>query len=200
MIHPNTVVRSVSPEIGLGVFATEPIPCGTIVVVRDGYDICLSQEEYCCLSDSVRASMETYMYHDRCGNLVLSWDHARYMNHNCHSNTMMTAYNLEIAVRDIAAGEEMTTEYGLLNIQQPYEIFCGCENCRGRLRLDDIEVYGDEWDRLIHHGLASIPKVAQPLLSMITGADRDRLDSFLAGNSDYASIKTLQWQACEGQL
>ncbi|MEF2232107.1 MAG: SET domain-containing protein [Pseudodesulfovibrio sp.] len=198
MIHPNTAVRFVSPEIGVGVFATAAMPRGTIVVVRDQYDICLTQDDYCRLPGPVRDSMETHMYHDRCGNLVLSWDHARYMNHNCRSNTMMTAYNLEIAVRDIAAGEELTTEYGLLNIQDPYEIHCGCENCRQHLRIDDIEVYGDEWDGQIRESLLLIPRVEQPLLSLVTGADRSRLDDFLNGDAGYDSVRNLQWRACVG--
>jgi len=200
VIHPNTVVRNVSPEIGVGVYATAPIARGTIVVVRDPYDICLSQEQYCGLSGPVRESMETYMYHDRCGNLVLSWDHARYMNHNCNSNTMLTGYNLEIAVRDIAAGEEVTTEYGLLNIQEPYELHCGCENCRGRLRLDDIEVYGGQWDQAIRESLLRIPNVEQPLLPVLSDADRARLDAFLQGRAEYASVKELAWRACAGEL
>ena len=200
MIHPNTAIRFVSPEIGMGVFATAPMPRGTIVVVRDQFDLCLTQEAYCLLPGPVRESMETHMYHDRCGNLVLSWDHAKYMNHNCHSNTMMTAYNLEIAVRDIAEGEELTTEYGLLNVQDPYDIHCGCENCRGRLRLDDIEVFGDEWDRHIRESLLRVPLVEQPLLALVAGPDRTRLDGFLRGSEEYDSVKNLQWRACVGQL
>jgi len=200
MIHPHTVVRTVSPVIGVGVFATRAIPRGTVVVVRDGFDTCLTQEQYCLLPDTVRSAMETYMYHDKCGNLVLSWDHARYMNHSCRSNTMMTDYNLEIAVRDIAPGEELTTEYGLLNIQEPYEIHCGCENCREHLRLDDIEVHGDAWDSLIQESLRLIPGVEQPLLHLVDAANRDRVERLLRGETAYSSIRNLAWRACAGQL
>lgn len=200
MIHPHTAVRYVSPEIGVGVFATCVIPRGTIVVVRDPYDTCLSQEDFALLPEPMRASMETYMYHDKCGNLVLSWDHARYMNHNCRSNTMMTAYNLEIAIRDIAAGEELTTEYGLLNIQEPYEIYCGCQDCRKHLRLDDIDVHGDEWDLRIRESLLLVPEVEQPLLSLVAEADRARLDELLRGRAEYSSIRNLKWRACVGDL
>ncbi len=200
MIHPYTAVRYVSPDIGVGVFATCAIPRGTIVVVRDPYDTCLSQEEFGLLPDPVRASMEIYMYHDKCGNLVLSWDHARYMNHNCRSNTMMTDYNLEIAIRDIAAGEELTTEYGLLNIQEPYEIHCGCQDCRKHLRLDDIDVHGDGWDLRIRESLLLVPEVEQPLLSLVGEADRARLDELLRGRAEYSSIRNLKWRACAGNF
>ncbi|WP_319541885.1 SET domain-containing protein [uncultured Pseudodesulfovibrio sp.] len=200
MIHPHSVVRTVSPEIGVGVFATRHIPQGTIVVVRDQFDLCLSQEDYCLLPQSVRASMETYMYHDKCGNLVLSWDHARYMNHSCHSNTMMTDYNLEIAVRDISPGEEITTEYGLLNIQEPYEIYCGCDSCREHLRLDDIDVHGAAWDASIRASLLCVSRVEQPLLPLVNTADRTRLDDLLLGRAGYSSIMNLKWRACAGNF
>lgn len=200
MIHPNTVVRTVSPEIGVGVFATRFIPKGTIVVVRDRFDICLTQDDYACLPGSVRAGMETYLYHDRCGCLVLSWDHARYMNHSCHSNTMMTDYDLEIAIRDIEPGEEITTEYGLLNVQEPYELYCGCECCRNELSLDDIDVHGKEWDKLIRESLLRVPDVEQPLLALLEGSKRERLDSLLKGEAEYSSISNLKWRTCSGDL
>lgn len=195
MIHPNTRVLSGDPAIGAGVFATAPIPRGTIVVVRDRFDVTMSREAFFALPAPQRAAMETYMYHDKCGNLVLSWDHARYMNHNCHPTTMMTDYGLEIAVRDIAAGEELTTEYGLLNIQEPYAICCGCVDCREHLRLDDIDVYGREWDERVHESLKRIPSVDQPLLPLLLGEARVRLEDFLAGRAGYSSVRNLKWLA-----
>lgn len=195
MIHPHTRVRSGDPAIGVGVFATQPIPRGTVVVVRDRFDICLDREAFFGMPASVREAMETYMYHDKCGNLVLSWDHARYMNHNCHPTTMMTDYGLEIAVRDIDAGEELTTEYGLLNVQEPYAICCGCEDCRKRLRMDDIDVYCGCWDERIRESLARIPCVDQPLLPLLSGEARSRLDEFLSGRAAYSSVRNLKWRA-----
>lgn len=201
MIHPNTVVQCVSPVIGNGVFATADISAGTVVVVRDRFDTCLSRSEFEELPEILRQSMETYMYHDRHGNLVLSWDHARYMNHSCCSNTMMTAYDLEIAVRDIRAGEELTSEYGLLNIQEPYEIHCDCPNCRKRLRLDDIDVYGREWDRRILHALMRAPSLArdshQPLWNMISAEIRDAVTGLQQVPDMYVPVGTLKWRMAE---
>lgn len=200
MIHPHTVVRTVSPEIGVGVFATCRIPKGTIVVIRDQYDICLAQEEYSRLPQPVQASMETYMYHDKCGNLILSWDHARYMNHSCNSNTMMTDYSVEIAIRDIAPGEEVTTEYGLLNIQEPYIIHCRCDGCRNHLRLDDIDVHGDAWDQNIRESLLCLSAVDQPLLPLVDKVNRARLEALLLGKEEYSTIRNLKWRTCTGNF
>lgn len=196
MIHPHTVIRTVSPEIGVGIFATSFIPKGTIVVIRDQFDTCLTQEEFWLLEEPMRSFMETYLYHDKCGNLILSWDHARYMNHSCSSNSMMTDYGLEIAVKDIAQGEEVTTEYGLLNIQEPYGLYCNCDCCRKELRHDDIDIHGDEWDKLIQESLHNISSVKQPLLPLMREFERVRLERLLKGETKYSSIKNLKWRTC----
>jgi hypothetical protein len=194
MIHPNTVIKTVSPEIGIGVFATHCIPKGTIVVVRDQFDTCLTQTEFQHMAEPMRSFMETYLYHDKHGNLVLSWDHARYMNHSCNSNTMMTDYHLEIAVRDIAPGEELTTEYGLLNIQEPYELFCHCDNCRKALRLNDIDVHAKDLDKLIQAALHAVPLVDQPLWPLLTPNRQERLQRLLQGSTPYSSVRSLKWR------
>lgn len=195
MIHPDTVVRVVSPAIGNGVFATRDIPRGTIVVVRDACDACFSRNAFYCLPDMVRESMETYVYHDKEGQLVLSWDHARFMNHSCCSNTMMTDYRLEIAVRDIRSGEQVTTEYGLLNIQEPYDIHCGCDGCRGALRLDDIDVFGEKWDGQILAALLAVPDVHQPLWELVSPEIRTGLEALRANGNTYSSVRNLKWRS-----
>ncbi|WP_319778778.1 SET domain-containing protein [Maridesulfovibrio sp.] len=194
MIHPDTIVRTVSPLLGNGVFAIRDIPCGTVMVVRDEFDICLPYDDFQKLPDIIRESMETHVYHDREGTLVLSWDHARFMNHSCCSNTMMTDYNLEIAIRDIRAGEQITTEYGLLNVQEPYEIHCGCDGCRKQLRPDDIDKYGNDWDELIKAALLSIPDVSQPLWDMVTPDIKHRLEELRLDKNKYSSVQNLKWR------
>jgi hypothetical protein len=194
MIHPDTVVRTVNPVIGNGVFATKAIPRGTIVVSKDRYDISLSREEFFGLPETMRTVMETYLYHDREGRLYLSWDHAKYMNHSCNSNTMMTDYDLEIAVRDILPGEEITTEYGLLNIQEPYKIECGCVNCRGHLRLDDLDCYRESWDRQIKESLLLSGQIPQPLWETMKPEARARLVALRDNPDLYSSVKNLKWR------
>ena len=194
MIHPHTAVRNISPVIGKGVFATEFIPKGTIMVVRDPYDLVLSNDEFRALPELMRDEMETYMYRDKHGNLVLGWDHARYMNHNCNSNTLMTDYNLEIVVRDIEKDEEITADYGLLNVIEPYKLDCGCRDCRGHLQLDDIDRLADTWDAMIMEGLMLARSVSQPLLPVMPEPHRARLEDLLAGKSSYVSVRTLKWR------
>jgi len=194
MIHPNTMVKTVSPAIGNGVFATNLIKKGTIVVIRDKFDIILSQEEYNLLQEPLREAMYTYIYIDKHSDFVLSWDHARFMNHSCESNTMMTDYGFEIAVKDIEQGEEITTEYGLLNVQEPYELYCECTNCRNHLKLDDIDVHGHHWDFLVQESILNVFNVEQPLMPIMTNEIKQKLKELINNENNYSSVKNLKWR------
>ncbi|MCB9480680.1 MAG: SET domain-containing protein-lysine N-methyltransferase [Desulfobacteraceae bacterium] len=191
MIHPDTTIKNINPIIGNGVFALKDIPKGTIIVARDTYDLVINENEFLKLDPVLKNSMETYMYRDKNKNFVLSWDHAKYMNHSCCSNTMMTDYDLEIAVRDIKAGEEITTEYGILNIVESYEIYCGCKNCRKILKTDDLKTYGDIWDQTIKESLLLINTVAQPLITVLSKESKKRIEELLKNPELYSSVKNL---------
>lgn len=43
-MHPDTEIRHLSEEVGVGVFATKLIPKGTIVWIKDELDIVLDEE------------------------------------------------------------------------------------------------------------------------------------------------------------
>nr|WP_320049392.1 SET domain-containing protein [uncultured Desulfuromonas sp.] len=194
MIHPATTVRPVSPEIGNGVFATEFIPCGTLIVVKDCCDLSLSRSDFFALPEVLRQSLETFMYHDKHGQLVLGWDHAKYMNHSCCSNTMMTDYGVEVVVRDIAEGEEVTSEYGLLNVQDPYDLYCNCVHCRCALRLDDIDRYAPQWDEQILAALQRVELCAQPLWNLLDPQSQHEITSLRQAPELYRSVRGLKWR------
>lgn len=194
MIHPDTAIRFVSEQIGLGVYATADIPKGTLIYVRDPLELKLAPRDFNALDPAQKAAIEKYSYVDAQGHLVVSWDHAKYMNHSCECNTMGTAYGFEIALRDIGAGEELTTEYGVLNIQLEYEIGCGCRQCRGMLRSGDIDRFHGLWDERIVEALQQAPRVQQPLLPVMDAATRGELDAYFAGKSPYRSILTRKWR------
>jgi len=69
--------------------------------------------------------------------LIVPTDHAGFVRHSCASNTLMTPYGFEIAVRDIQAGEEITTSY--LSRQMLVTNFscrCGAPHCAGYISPD----------------------------------------------------------------
>ncbi len=195
MIHPDTAIRFVSEQIGLGVFASADIPRGTIIYVRDPLELRLDPRGFNALDFVQKAAIEKYSYLDAEGNMIVSWDHAKYMNHSCESNTIATAYGFEIAIRDIKAGEELTTEYGVLNIQLEYAIGCGCRECRGALRMGDIDRYHRVWDGWIVGALKAASQVPQALLPVMDATTRAELDAYLAGSREYRPILTRKWRA-----
>ena len=55
--------------------------------------------------------IEKYSYTEPNGNMILSWDIAKYVNHCCNCNIISTGYGFEIAIRDIQPGEELLIYY-----------------------------------------------------------------------------------------
>ena len=194
MLHKATILQYISEQIGMGVFATQDIPIGTIIVARDAFDIVISKDSFNKLSATLISNAETYMYHDKNGNLILSWDNAKYMNHNCYPNTMITDYNFEIVIRDIKAGDEITTEYGLLNVQEDFNVYCGCPNCRKIIRTTDIDNYHQKWDELIYNAIKLIPKVDQPLWNLLNVDLQKEILKTADSKLPYRSITNLKWR------
>ena len=53
----------------------------------------------------------------------------RYVNHSCEPNTQPKDYS-DVAIKDIARGEEITSDYGEGN-PVGFKCRCGSKNCRG---------------------------------------------------------------------
>ena len=122
MIHPDTELKFVSDEIGYGLFATRRIPRGTITWVRDDFDMAFTHAEVERMSPTYRAIVDKYTFIDARGLYLLCWDLARFVNHACDATCLSAGYDFEIAVRDIEAGEQITDDYGTLNLQHEFAI------------------------------------------------------------------------------
>ena len=191
MIHPSTELRLVSPHVGYGVFASQAIPMGTLVFVQDPLDIVISPEQYQALDEVSRQQAEKYSYLDARGDRVLSWDGAKYVNHSCSPNTMSTGWGFEIAIRDIDAGEEITDEYGLFNLEWEMDCCCGHSNCRGRIRPEDGVAHARRWDRDLRMAVRHIPLVEQALMGQLDEVTRHALHQYLSGMTRYRSVRHL---------
>jgi len=194
MIHPDTELRLVSEAIGYGVFATQAIPRGTVTYVKDGLEIELTPRQFERLDEAHRQIVDKYSYIDPRGKRIVSWDHAKYVNHRCECNTISTGYGFEIAIRDIAAGEEITDEYGLFNLQAPMAVDCGCSNCRKLLHPSDPEQLAPTWDKWVIAALARLQQVEQPLWHLVDRRTRKAVQDYLSGSKPYRSVACLQWQ------
>ncbi len=162
MIHPHTEVRFIHPDKGYGVVATKHIPRGTIVWIHDPLDRVIPKEELSRWENPWKNLAETYTYRNHCGDHVLCWDIAKYVNHSFRANCFSTAYDFELSVRDIAPGEELTDDYGFLNVEEPFHALSeGTE--RTVVYPDDLKTYHREWDAMVYEHIQLLETVEQPL-------------------------------------
>ena len=167
MVHPHTELRFVNPTIGFGVFATQRIPQGTIVWVRDDFDQTFTQEQVDRMEPLYRAVIDKYAYVDYNGCHVLCWDHSRFFNHSCEATCMCCGFDFEIAVRDIEVGEQLTDDYGTLNLREHFPCACGEPGCRAYVMPNDMEHLHPVWDEKVKNVFPLIPQVDQPLWALV---------------------------------
>lgn len=100
---------------GVGVFAAEPIPAGTpIWRLEPALDRLIPTADYESAGPVLRELLDRYSYPspDHPGFLVYEVDNGRFMNHADAPNTDFSAPAGGTALRAIAAGEELTCDYG----------------------------------------------------------------------------------------
>lgn len=179
MIHPDTELRFISDAIGWGVVAARPIPRGTITWARDEFDLVLPPERVVALPPHYREIVDRYAYVSPGGDYVLCWDFGRYVNHSCQPTSRSLGPDVEVAVRDIEPGEQLTSDYGELNLGESLECRCGVVECRGIVRRDDTLRLWLEWDGAVRDTLPSVRRVEQPLWPFVL--EPARLEAILVG-------------------
>lgn len=123
-----------SPIDGSGLFALEPIGArrkigdfsGELVTVREGRRRVRELERIALVELSNGHAIDG----SRWGNEF------RYINHSCRPNTYMRTIGLHVefyALRAIAAGEELTCNYGETHHDDTRPCTCGSPGCRGRI-------------------------------------------------------------------
>src|SRR4051794_8353380 len=106
-----------SPIHGFGVFAVAPIAKGTPVWrFARGLDMEFSLDIVPTLPAHVQDFFGHYGYLDRnVQRIILCFDDARFVNHsdtpNLATDYAQDPYGLDVALREIAAGEELTMNY-----------------------------------------------------------------------------------------
>ena len=187
MIHPATELRHVNYTIGYGVFATAFIPAGSITWVRDDLDQTFTFEQANQLPPHCHAILDKYAFIDATSKLVLCWDHARFVNHSCEPTCLSAGYDFEIAIRDIQPGEELTDDYGTLNLREDFVCACSSPRCRQIIRPDDMERHADAWDIIVKPLFYRIDKIPQPLWPFVK--EKEAVEKALATLASYRSIR-----------
>ncbi len=189
MIHPDTELRFINNTVGYGVVAKKLIPKGTITWVQDDLDQVYTDEDVKKLNPLMHNYLETYCFINGKGQKVLCWDIAKYVNHSFNPSCMSTAYDFEIALRDIQPGEQLTDDYGYLNVSEPFAAEDeGTE--RKVVYPDDILKYYRLWDNNVRERLPFIGQVAQPLQKFIPYNNWQEFTEVMVGKRELKSIKS----------
>lgn len=137
---PRVAVRP-SPIQGLGLFATQAIAAGEPVAVKGGH--ILTREQWQALEGELGAAeiqvdrdlfIAPVTAEDRDGAML-------YINHSCAPNCAIQGQIVFVAMRPVAAGEELTHDWATTD-DDDYVMRCRCgaADCRGT-------VTGQDWRR-----------------------------------------------------
>ncbi len=109
----NTYIAKSDIE-GVGVFAAEAIGKGqTISRFEPAFDRLVPTREYLAAPPHLKALLDRYAFpHPSDPDfIVYEVDNSRFVNHSDNPNTDYTNFEAGVALRDIAAGEELTCNY-----------------------------------------------------------------------------------------
>lgn len=190
-MHPDTEIQYVDEKIGVGVFATKLIPKGTIVWIKDDLDMILTEEYIESLDELRKEYISKYSYLDTDGVYVLHWDHAKYMNHSFNPNCVDTAYDFQLAARDIQLGEQLTSDYGACGEDEEFECAPEEGTSRTKVTANDYLIYYKDWDNIAIEAFKFFNMVEQPLKHLICKQYLDKVNAVANGTEPLDSILTL---------
>jgi uncharacterized protein len=139
-ISPKVEKGAASPIAGRGLVAVEAIAGGEVVAVKGGHIVStevlrslpahLANSEI-QITDSLHLVALTEEEYDP---VML------FLNHSCEPNVGFGGNVVLVAMRDIGAGEELTTDYALFDLDGAMECHCGRPSCRGRIDARDWQL------------------------------------------------------------
>jgi uncharacterized protein len=133
-VSPKLEVRGTDNK-GYGLFAQEPIQKGELLLVMGG-DI-VNTEQLAKLEHTFSIQVEENLYIAPIG-----LQKAYRINHACKPTAGVVGQMTFVALRDIAADEEVCYDYAMTDgtAYDEFDCHCGSELCRGK-------VSGDDWQR-----------------------------------------------------
>jgi uncharacterized protein len=150
-LSPKTSVKR-SGIAGRGLYATALLVRGEIVSVKGGHliDRATLEQNMAVVND---ADMQIA---DNLFLAPLTADEFEgvmmFLNHSCEPNVGVQGQIVFVTLRDVAAGEELTLDYGTIDHDaEPMACRCGAATCRGTItgedwRRQDLQLkYGDHF-------------------------------------------------------
>lgn len=192
-MHPDTEIQFINEEMGYGVVATKLIPKGAITWVQDELDQVYTPGQVEKMQPLSRQMLDKYSFRNNKGNFILCWDLSKYVNHSFKSNCLSTAYDFEIAIRDIFPGEELTDDYGYLNVTEAFRAKNeGTE--RSTVFPDDLVHFHKEWDMQLEEAFKYMEEAKQPLMALVSAEIQHKLKRIIKGEETADSILNLYFQ------
>ena len=103
------------------------------------------------------------------------------------ANCLSTAYDFELAIRDIQPGEQLTDDYGYLNIDTPFRARDEGTK-RKTVYPDDLLKYYKVWDKKLRVSFKNLLIVNQPLSKFIDSEKWNKMCEIALGKSEMDSI------------
>jgi SET domain-containing protein len=134
--NPQKYAVDVKPSAidGLGAFAAEPIPARRKIGEIRGESV--SVKEARLRAKAQRRIMMIEVSHRMAIDASESTDPLRYTNHSCAPNAVLRISQGRVEIytmRDVAAGEELTVNYGETHHEGRLRCRCGASGCVGRI-------------------------------------------------------------------
>lgn len=168
---PKLTVREIPEKGGYGVFAQEPLTAGEIAMVWGGRVVSLAELEN-VPEESRRQIVQ--IEEDLFSMSVGEPEPSDFINHSCNANVGVNGNIILVAMRDIAAGEEVCFDYAMTD-GSPYDEFectCGAPDCRGWIT-------GNDWKN---------PELWQRYAGFFSQYLRRRIERLQKGLSDAATL------------
>ena len=144
-LSPKLEVRQSPEKGGFAVFAREALAKDELICVWTG--MLATYQEVLALDPSEKS--HTIQVDEGIYLIPIGLEEpADYINHSCEPNAGIRGQISLVAMRPIAAGEEITFDYAMAD-STPYDEFpcaCGVPTCRGSVRGDDWK-RPELWDR-----------------------------------------------------
>jgi len=140
-ISPKARKGAPSSIEGRGLVAIAPIRAGEVVAVKGGHIV----ETEALLRLSERLQNSEIQIAEGLHLVALTNDEYEpvmlFINHSCEPNVAFAGNIVLIAMRDVEAGEELTTDYAMFDtLDGAMDCRCGSASCRRSIRGDDWQL------------------------------------------------------------
>ena len=131
------VVRAIAGRPEYGVFAERGFAKGAMLLAWGGRVVTTAQLTRLSAEDArfvIQIDDDLHL-----ATLPAEAGSADFVNHSCAPNAGLAGQVSLVALREIAAGEEVCCDYATSDSNDVFEFSCGCgaEACRGAVRRDD---------------------------------------------------------------